>query len=527
MEFSLDPARLGRAVIYALLAAVGMTACSSDYDRPATAPVGIPGVATPLLEPVSAAQFEGPIAGAPTLVGTFIDLPALGYTVETEFFVTGTANAYDNVNVLEPDGKWVLQAAESAGYRTRIVVIRPQQAADFNGTVFVEWLNVSAGFDSGPDWNMVHTELIRQGYAWVGVSAQKVGVDALVDGSAAAVVPGGMSGDRYDTLIHPGDEYSYSIYSQVAQALRAGSNLSVLGDLQVQRLLAAGESQSAGRLMTYINGFAPMHALFDSYFVHSRTMGSAGLRGSLLEPTLPTPDVVRVREDLGVPVMMLQTETDLFILGSYPSNQPDGDLFRLWEVAGTAHADLYTFLDNRFDVGDNPAVAAVVENAAPIPGIIECDIPVNSGPQHFVANAAVRALQNWMVNGVAPPKAERLRVAGEPPAFERDALGNVLGGVRTPYVDVPIAVLEGEGQPQPDLSVVDELSVDTVDFCFLSGTTRLLDAGTLASLYADNEDYIAQVNASADAAVAQGFLVAEDAALIKAQVATADIFAAP
>lgn len=519
--------RVLRACWVALILIVGLTGCSSDNDTAGPLALGVPGVATPFLQSVPAASFEGPLEGAPTLVGTFINLPALGYTAETEFFVSGTASAYDNVNELQPDGKWQLQAAESEDYRTRIVVIRPQNAQDFNGTVFVEWLNVSAGFDSGPDWNMVHTELIREGYAWVGVSAQKVGVDALVDGSAAAIVPGGMSGDRYQRLFHPGDDYSYDIYSQVAQGLRSGSAPSLLGGLQVERMIGAGESQSAGRLLTYINGLAPMHALFDGYFVHSRTSGSAGLRGTLLAPTLPTPEIVQVRDDLGVPTLMLQTETDLFVLGSYPSNQEDSAQFRLWEVAGTAHADLYTFLDNRFDIGNNPAVAAVVENSAPIAGIIECELPVNSGPQHFVANAAVRALQRWMVEGVAPPVAERLSVSGQPPAFDRDEQGNVIGGVRTPYVDVPIAVLEGEGQPQPDFSEIDELDVDSVDFCFLSGTTRLFDAATLGSLYHSNAAYVEAVNESADDAVAMGFLVREDAELIKAHAASSDIFAAP
>ncbi len=504
-------------------ALVALSGCSSNNKGSGSMKVGIPGVATPFVQAVAEAQFTGPLEGAPTLVGTFINLPSLGYTAETEFFMSGTATAYTNANTLLPDGRWEIQSADVADYRTRIVVIRPQDAADFSGTVMVEWLNVSAGFDSGPDWNMVHTEIIRSGHAWVGVSAQKVGVDALVDGSAAAVT-GTDSGDRYDTLMHPGDGYSYDIYGQVARALRHGTDVALLGDLVPQRLLAAGESQSAGRLMTYINAFAPMHALFDAYFVHSRTDGSAGLRGSFLDPDVATPSVVTVRDDLGVPTLMLQTETDLFVLGSYASNQPDNDLFRLWEVAGTAHADLYTFLDNRFDTGDNPAVAAVLENAQPIPGIIECEIPVNSGPQHFVANAAVRALQAWMVEGVAPARAERIRVSGEPPAIERDTYGNALGGVRTPYVDVPIAVLEGEGQPQPDLSAIDEVSVDTVDFCFLSGTTELFDAATLGMLYESNAAYIEALEASTDEAVAQGFLVPEDAQLIKAYAASSDIF---
>ena len=501
-----------------------MAACSSDQDSEPFMTLGIPGVETPVLREVADARFEGPITGAPTLVGTFIDLGALGYTAETEFFVSGTATAYNNANAFGSDGRWVVEPADSAQYRTRIVVIRPLRQADFSGTVMLEWLNVSAGFDSGPDWNMVHTELIRSGHAWVGVSAQKVGVDALLDGTAAALV-GTDTGDRYVSLSHPGDDYSYDIYSQVGKALREGADAPLLGDLQVERVLAAGESQSAGRLMTYVNAFAPMHAMFDAYFIHSRTEGSAGLRGTLFEPTVPTPDVVRVRTDLGVPTLMLQTETDLFVLGSYPSNQPDTDLFRLWEVAGTAHADLYTFLDNRFDIGDNPAVAAVVENTQPVPGIIECDIPVNSGPQHFVANAAVRALQRWMVTGEAPPMADRLSVSGDPAMFDRDQYGNVLGGVRTPYVDVPIAVLEGEGQPQPDFSDVDDISVETVDFCFLSGTTQLFDAATLGMLYASNTAYVEAVRASTDATVASGFLVPEDGELIKAYAEASDIFA--
>lgn len=473
---------------------------------------------------VPAADLEGPVEGPPVIVSTFFDLGALGY-VQEEFFVSGTANAYVNVNELQPDGFWQVQADTRANYRTRAVVIRPIDAADFNGTVLVEWLNVSAGFDSAPDWGMLHTELIRSGYAWVGLSAQEVGVTSLLDGSAAQLV-GIVAGDRYASLSHPGDGYSYDIYSQVGQALRTPGATPLLGDLAAQTILAAGESQSAGRLMTYINALAPIHGIYDGYFVHSRTTGSSPLQGGIFDATIATPEVVRVRTDIDKPVMMLQTETDLFVLGSYPSNQPDFDNFRLWEVAGTAHADLYTFLDNRFDIGDNPAIAAVVENKAPIPGIIDCPVPVNAGPQHFVAKAAVHALNEWVVNGVAPPTAERLAVSGEPPAFELDALGNVLGGIRTPYVDVPIAILSGEGQPEFVFDPENpELDVESVDFCFLSGTTELFDAATLGSLYESNADYIERLNASADEAVAGGFLLAPDAQLIKDNAARSDIFA--
>ncbi len=105
-------------------------------------------------------------------------------------------------------------------------------------------------------------------------------------------------------------------------------------------------------MVTYVNAFAPIHALYDGYFIHSRFESSAGLQQeSFCKAAIPAPAVARVRDDLGTPTMMVQTETDLFILGSYPSNQDDSRNFRLWEVAGTAHADLYTFLDNRVDDG--------------------------------------------------------------------------------------------------------------------------------------------------------------------------------
>ena len=53
---------------------------------------------------------------------------------------------------------------------------RPANPAHFNGTVIVEWMNVSAG-ESAPDWDFLNPMLMRDGYAYVAVSAQALGVD--------------------------------------------------------------------------------------------------------------------------------------------------------------------------------------------------------------------------------------------------------------------------------------------------------------------------------------------------------------
>ena len=93
--------------------------------------------------------------------------------------------------------------------------MRPINPRRFNGTVIVEWLNVSGGTDAGADWMLGHNELIREGFVWVGVSAQSVGVNAL-----KSTAPPNGDAVRYANLSHPGDDYSYDIFSQAGQAIR-------------------------------------------------------------------------------------------------------------------------------------------------------------------------------------------------------------------------------------------------------------------------------------------------------------------
>lgn len=445
---------------------------------------------------------EGPITGSPYLSSTSFDLASVGYE-QAEYFISGSARNFINDGELQSNGKWRVKIGASALYKTRIVVYRPVDAHKFNGTVVIEWLNVSGGIDAAPDWTAAHTELIRQGYVWVGVSAQAAGIDGSgfnISGfqlNLKTVDPA-----RYGSLQHPGDSFSYDMFSQAAQAVLHPQHIDPLNGLRVQRALAIGESQSAFRLVTYVNAMAPSVRLFDGYFIHSRGHGSAAL-SETPQTAATMPATVFIRDDLRVPVMMLQTETDLFGLDFYPDRQADSSIFRLWEVAGTAHADTYTLTVGAGDLGNDPNVANVLNTAAPIPGIIECEHPINSGPQHFVVSAAIAALDNWVRNDVAPAYADRLEISGNPPAFVLDSVGNVLGGVRTPYVDAPIAKLSGEGQTSSIL-------------CSLLGTTELLDSTTLSALYPNHATYVSAVTTSVDNAVTNGFLLLPDGALIKA-----------
>ncbi|MDY6921214.1 MAG: alpha/beta hydrolase domain-containing protein [Pseudomonadota bacterium] len=466
---------------------------------------------------------KAPNLGPSFVAGTYFSLAPYDY-VEQEYFFRGEARSYVNTAPLTSDGKWSVEPAATAQYNTRMLVYRPQNPEDFNGTVVVEWLNVTGGVDTATDWLMLHNEILRRGYAWVGISTQRIGVEG---GEPPLQTPLGFSIPlklinilRYATLSHPGDSFSYDIFSQAARAIRNPVGEAPLGDLQGERLIAAGESQSATRLLTYANAFEPTEDLFDGYFIHSRLGfipdfgGASAPLSQAPQEYITTPEVVTVRDDLGKPVLNLQTETDLFKLGAYSSRQPDSPGFRLWEVAGTAHADLYLTTAGGLDQG-KVAAAKIYETYNPSLVMGFCPDPINTAPQHhFVGHAALHALNQWLINGTPPPSAPRLLVNASEDAIERDSLGNAIGGVRSPYMDVPVALMSGDNSSEQNES----------DICFLFGETRFFDRATLNSLYAGKAHYVAAVTDSALQAVADGYLMAEDADLIIAAAEATTLF---
>jgi hypothetical protein len=461
---------------------------------------------------VPSPTLEGPVtdgSGVPFVAGTAFDLAQVGYEQE-EYFISGRATAYTSADALTSDGQWRATPGDTAAYKTRIVVYRPTGRRKFNGTVVVEWLNVSGGLDAAAEWITAHTELVREGYVWMGVSAQRVGVEGGISLVGLPPIPlKTVDPERYGSLVHPGDSFSYDIFSQAGQAIRRPVGASPLGTLRPRKVIAAGDSQSAFRLVTYLNAVHPLAGIYDGFLVHSRSMGGAPLsEPPQLDIRPPRPTLIRT--DLRVPVLTFQTESDLVLLGFYTDRQPDGAHFRLWEVAGTAHADTYTTVVGPTDRGGSPAAAELVVTSSPIPGIT-CGAPINSGPQHFVLNAAIHALNRWVRRGTPPPRAPRLELTGgESLPIVRDEHGNALGGIRTPAVDVPIATLSGQAP------------VGTL-ICALLGTTMPFDGATLAALYPDHAAYVSAFEKAARRAVRARFILKPDARLMRAAAAAAHV----
>jgi hypothetical protein len=470
---------LAIGAVVALCGCVG-TAGTITAAGASPAPGSISRAAATFTGPVTVGHVIEPLSALP------LDLAANGY-VEQEYFASGTAAAFKATS--EPsNGKWSATPTTTATYRTRILVRRPKNPAHFNGTVVVEWMNVSAG-ESAPDWDYLNPELMRDGYAYVAVSAQAQGVNGgkPLLGAAEAGGGTGLIGSepaRYGSLHHPGDQYALDMFAQIGKAVRTQSK-TILGRLRPTHVVAAGESQSAFYLTTFADAIQPLTHTFDGIFIHSRGGSGASLSGTSIG-TSSGPSNLRIRPDLGVPVFMFETQTDLIELGYAAARQPNTKWIRTWQVAGTSHADAY-----------------LVGAAASVLG---CTSPLNDGPQHFVVQAAFAAFDKWVNQGTQPPSPPPFRLASTKPAtLALDKFGNVIGGVRTPAVAVPVSTLSGAAPPGASA------------ICSLFGSTTAFSPTMLTSLYHDKTSYLASFTASLNRAIQQGFILKADRAAVLAQ----------
>lgn len=439
---------------------------------------------------------------SPIPAGTY-DLARLGYE-EREYRVTGTARSWRIQGERSLNGRWQAEPSENAGFITRIQVRVPADPGAFSGTVAVEWNNVSGGIDIGPDWMLLHRDLIREGHAWVGVTAQKAGIDGggLVEGFHLKLIDPG----RYGGLDHPGDAWSYDIFSGVGELLR--SDASPLGPLTLRNLIGAGESQSAAFLVTYLNAIDPIDKVYDGFFVHGRSGTGAGITGFDLaeraanggRPRPLTMSPERIRDDVRVPVLVLQSETDVIVLGGGRPEQPDGPRLRQWELAGAAHADTYTLAAAFHDDGSltPEQLATHLRPTTDLP-TGRVDSAVNSGPQqHYVGQAAFEHLVNWVGAGDAPPAAPRLQTEEGCTRLAVDDYGFAVGGLRTPWVEVPVARLSGLGQ-------------DGDSFAFLFGRTDAFAGDELERRYPGGlNEYMDQFQVELDRTIKAGYILDAD-----------------
>ena len=409
-----------------------------------------------------------------------------GY-VEEEYAAVGRATAYQSVGPLAADGVWTFRPTDKARYRTRIVVRRPA-AAPTEGVVLVEWLNVSGGLDADPAYQTLREEIVRQGYTWVGVSAQKIGVEGGPSPCAPDIPGAGDVVGKGLKAIDPSATARSSIPATASRStssprspgpLRAGGPATG-GSVPSRGPRPSGESQSA---------FAPRHLL------QRRAAADPRLRrllraqpGALGLPSCPG----QVRADivgaiLGTPTIF-RTDTTCRSSTSRPRPTWRASSARLPRANPTATGS---------GCGRSPAPRTPTSTSSGRPAeYIDCGVPINDGPMHVVAKAALRHFVSWVTDGTAPPTAAPLGLSSA--GVTRDADGIALGGLRTPPVDLPVRVLAGDP------------GRDDEPLCLLFGTTRPLPERRLAELYDGRADFEQRYGDGADGAIAAGFVLPED-----------------
>lgn len=387
------------------------------------------------------------------------DLASVGY-VEEEFYVSGTADGYSTAGEV---------VATDVPYTTRMVVRRPADERNFNGTALVEWQNVTAGYDLDALWDF--GRITREGYAWIGVSAQRVGVDQLREWSPTRYGHLDVTGGRE----YVADQLSYDIFAQAGKAVSDPAGVDPTGGLDVDQVLAIGASQSASRMTVYYDAVLPqVEPVFDGYGL---IVGSAPTRAG------------------DEPVFQVLSETDV----RDPDRPADTDQFRRWEVAGSAHSG-WRGQEYRRPISERDLGAAPEYDCA--------RPPFSRMSLHHVTAAAYGHLADWAENGTPPPTAEPLRFNADG-TKARDDNGIALGGIRLSQAAVPTALNTGDnGGPS---------------FCVLFGTHIPFDEEQLDELYPNHGRYVSQVVRVDNHNVRDGYLLRGDAKRNRVEAARSDV----
>jgi hypothetical protein len=485
--------------------------------------------------PYDAVPATPAIAGAPA-----IDLSALGY-VEREFTMTGGAKVYRQNGIWTSNGRWGASVAQtSVPYTTRLLVRYPTAPAKFNGTVVVEWLNDTTGGDQDPVWAELYSQLLDQGYAYVGVTAQTAGMSDLETWDPT----------RYGALGDNNDGQSYDIFTQAAQAVTTDA-ATLLGGLTPRRVIGAGDSQSAFRLDTYVNAIQPLTHAFNGFLAVGRAVTAAPLGNGLIS-TSPFPALIRT--DNTTPFIQLNTQGDIVELDAAAARQPDNSDLRTWELAGASHIDLHEASYEVETIAREQPTVAIPHCVlgTPIEGtgtVLDGINQVNNMPLFEAEDAALAALQNWVTTGTPPAHSPTIsttpQLFGLYDTVNLDQYGNSRGGLRLPEIQAPTefySPIDFSQTTSADLSPasllsevtsaltalstgsIDNATVRAAGLCLLSGYFTLLPTSTTTHLYPTHSAYVAQYTAAANADVAAGFLTPADAA---AAIAAAQASAIP
>ncbi|MGY5885399.1 alpha/beta hydrolase domain-containing protein [Modestobacter lacusdianchii] len=515
MKAALPKSLFTMAVAAGLTGAVAPAASATPQEDPPT----VFGTAADVTGPLPVTDESYPF-GAADRTEVPEDLAASGY-VEEEFLASGTSNVYS----WPEDAPAVVRTAD-APYTTRVLVRRPAEGAHFSGNVVVEMLNPSNLFDLNIGWAVANRQLVENGDAWVGITAKPVAVEALknfdperygplsfanplpvsdpancstVDADADPATP--ETPLPADTTQATENGLVWDIFTQVGNWLREDDTSNPLtyggSETQVQHAYGFGYSQTGGYLINYMKAVHPLVVAaqggptYDGYLLGVAGGAFAGAYPmNQCEAAPPVDDPRRDLYGIGVPVIQLMSQSDY--LRGIGSRRPDSDVapdqFRHYEMAGAGHATP----DELYYSASSADIVAAGRTVPPV----ACDQgPRSRFPSAIFFDAALRNLDLWVRDGVAPPRSNPIVVRYGEPVL--DEFGNVQGGLRSPYLDVPRSTWYG--------------TATGASFCYIAGYEVPFDEATIDALYPKPRDYVRQVRQNVRDLEDAGYLTPADA----------------
>jgi hypothetical protein len=442
-------------------------------------------------------------------IAWFLDLSEDGY-VEEEYAVSGTADIYGYVEAAGPSPATEVIEAD-VPYTTRILVRRPEKAKDFNGTVYYEVLNATAGWDGDPIWQSNFEYITRSGAIWVGMSTKPVVVDFLREGWGNWPVVS-RNADRYANMSMPQFGQVWDMLAQTGLLLKTPDSVdNPLAGLDVERIIMVGYSQSAAYQVTFQNSFHEAAVtpdgdpVIDGYYISAGGASAKHVTG----PTDTTPENLDINDARNVlltpaPAFRFQTQTEVVGFPSYPTRQSEdtSPWMRYYEMAGGSHVDA------RLNVVGGQALVrdlGLPPSFCPAPAV-----PYNPIIIGHVQSALLHRLDAWIADGVTPPASRfmELDTSGDI-SIVLDADGNAVGGVRPPSIEVPLGTyLPSNTGP---------------GFCGLFGGFDPFDEATLDKRYRNHGAYVSRIVREVKRAVKEGFLLSEEAAVERGDAASSSV----
>ncbi len=452
----------------------------------------------------------------------------IGY-VEEEYFMSGTANVYTEVNRDHEVGVQI----PDAPYTTRLLVRRPKDIRKFSGNIVVEILNSTAMLDIDRMWVNLWKYLTRNGDIYIGITSKGHVVDALkrFDSERYAEINWNnpdTTRKKPDYEILPFlEQYESGLYwdmqNDLARLLRTEDALNPIREYGKARLYLLGWSQSTTYIARTLRSFAERpefgegEPLFDGYLSAGGDSSLAPINAYEEQPVGERIFEAGVRPARGILMSrwpLIEINTDSENRGaSWGEDHDEPDYrFRSYQIAGTSHDAWY----NMTDYYDEQLYRDTVTAGTPLE-FEGCEGEPLNTPYEYVFQAALRNLYLWVREEIpAPhaPRVETIRAAQNTfdPAIrsemyghgkydnKKDLFGNTKGGIRLGNIEYPLGTYVSYARKADG----------TCQGMF--GTFYPFPKELLKALYGNLEHYRELIEQNAEELIAQGFLLRADKA---------------